>query len=233
MMENTLLSIDWDYFMPYIKNLNCSYIENSRNTIAQWYKRYFENKASGIDIIKSLNIGYQLKGFWNKIHKHFKINDNAKVIISDSHKLSYDIAEKNSCSEVYSFDSHSDLGYGGIASLKFEVNCANWLGKLLKDHIINKAHIIYSPYSGEKPDDFNQLNHILNIRYNKWDDLNSGIRIRIVHICRSGAWTPPWLDNKFLNFVKDINLPFQIIECCKRNWNPDKLNLSSKIDLML
>ncbi|WP_123054625.1 hypothetical protein [Clostridium sp. JN-1] len=49
-MENILLSIDWDYFMPYIKNWNGSCIENKRNIIKQWYKKYFESKTNGIDI---------------------------------------------------------------------------------------------------------------------------------------------------------------------------------------
>jgi hypothetical protein len=43
------------------------------------------------------------------------------------------------------FDSHADFGYGGLLSLDFEVNCSNWLGKLLKEKQIEQAHIIYSP----------------------------------------------------------------------------------------
>ena len=41
------------------------------------------------------------------------------------------------------------LGYGGLASLHFELNCANWLGKLFKDNIVKRANIFYSPYTLE------------------------------------------------------------------------------------
>lgn len=231
-MKNILLSIDWDYFMPYIKNWNGSYIENKRSLIKQWYKKYFESKMNGFDIIKKLNVGCQLKDFWNVISRHFKIDHSIKLIISDSHKFSYDIAKKNSCDEVYSFDSHSDLGYGGISSLKFEINCANWLGKLLNDNIISKAHVIYSPYTGEKPENFKRINSKFNVRYDKLDNIGNNINIKVIHICRSGAWTPPWLDSKFASFIKKVNLPFKIIECPKREWNPGGLNLASQIDLM-
>lgn len=231
-MENILLSIDWDYFMPYMKNWNGSCIENKRSIIKQWYKKYFESKMNGIDIVKNTNAGCQLNGFWDKLDKHFKINSSVKLIISDSHKFSYDIAKENLCSEVYSFDSHSDLGYGGISSLKFEVNCANWLGKLLSNGIISRAHIIYSPYTPEKPENFSKINDMFNIRYDRLNDLGNNMCVKVIHICRSGAWTPPWLDSKFASFIKRVNIPFKIVECPKRGWNPEKLNLASQIDLM-
>jgi hypothetical protein len=32
-----------------------------------------------------------------------------------------------------------------------------------------------------------------------------------VHVCRSGCWTAPWLDLKFLKFVEDSKLqPFKL-----------------------
>lgn len=231
-MKNVLLSIDWDYFMPYIKNWNGSCIENNRSFIKQWYIKYFEGKMHGVDVIERFNVGRQLSYFWDLIYRHFKFTRDVKVIVSDSHKLSYDIAKKNSCSEVFLFDSHSDLGYGGLNSLKFEINCANWLGKLLSESVIDKAHIIYSPYTNENPEDFKDINSKFNVKYQETDELKSDININVVHICRSGAWTPPWLDGKFITFIKSFCHSFKIIECPKREWKPEKLNLASKIDLM-
>ena len=37
--------------------------------------------------------------------------------------LSYSVAKDNGCSNVYLFDAHADLGYGGLPSLNFELNC--------------------------------------------------------------------------------------------------------------
>ncbi|MCG0276784.1 MAG: hypothetical protein L5655_11655 [Thermosediminibacteraceae bacterium] len=49
------------------------------------------------------------------------------------------------CRAVYLFDAHADLGYGGLSSLNFEVDCSNWLGKLFKDELIEEATIVYMP----------------------------------------------------------------------------------------
>lgn len=59
--------------------------------------------------------------------------------------MSYKIAKENNCKVVYLFDSHADLGYGGLASLNFGVNCSNWLGKLLKEREIIEANIFTAP----------------------------------------------------------------------------------------
>jgi len=44
MMEKSLLSIDWDYFIFTQKENWGSYIENNRNLIDLWYKRYIQEK---------------------------------------------------------------------------------------------------------------------------------------------------------------------------------------------
>ena len=79
--------------------------------------------------------------------------EQVRIYVSDSHALSYKIAEKFEVDEVYLFDAHSDLGYGGLASLQFNVNCANWLGKLLQNRIIKK-HILFTVLLQKKNQNF-------------------------------------------------------------------------------
>lgn len=121
-----------------------------------------------------------------------------KAYVSDSHALPNSIANDNSCKIVYLFDSHADLWYGGLSSLNFEVNSSNWLGRLLKDKLIEKAYIIYSLYTTEKPEYYKPINRIYDIRYCSFYDLNTNIKVSATHICKSGAWTPPWFDRKFI-----------------------------------
>lgn len=232
-MSNVLISIDWDYFMPYIRTWNVSYLENKKNIDKQWYKIFIKNKLKGIDVTKSMNVGIEIYSFWTKIKKCFRFTDKTIIIVSESHKMSYQIAEENYCREVYSFDAHSDLGYGGIDSLNYELNCANWLGKLLKNSLIDRANIIYSSYSAENPEDFKEINQLYNIVYRSWETLGKNISASIIHICRSGAWTAPWLDDKFFSFIKEAGFKYKVIDCFKRDWNPDKINLSEQIDYML
>ncbi|WP_227764619.1 arginase [Zhaonella formicivorans] len=232
-MEKNLLSIDWDYFVPVNKEWCGSYLENAQNLSGLWYQRYLRERMRGEDIRRTVDTGPELEEFWPKIITRFNIRKTTKVYVSDSHKFSYEICRDHGCNHVYLFDAHADLGYGGISSLAFELNCANWLGKLLQDNVIAKATIFYSPYTYEKQEDFEEINRVFNIRYCTLEDLKGQIEVAAIHICRSGAWTPPWLDAKFYNFVQGLNMPYRILECPERNWAPGKLTLSEKIDYLL
>ncbi|NLM12879.1 MAG: arginase [Epulopiscium sp.] len=231
-MKNCLLSIDWDYFI-YPRESWGIYFENSKSLMDLWYKRYIQAKARGEDIYKAFWLFLEPKTFWNKIKKCFKFTKNIKTYVSDSHVLSYELAKENNCEAVYLFDAHSDLGYGGFSSLNFEVNCSNWLGKLLKDKLIKEANIFYSPYTSEKPEDFKPMNDHYNIRYWDLNHFDQCIMVSVIHICRSGAWTPPWLDNKFIQFIDSLKIPYEIVDCPERKWNPDNFSLSDQINYLL
>lgn len=228
-MSKCLLSIDWDYFVC-MKKINWgSYMESKRTIVDLWYKRYIQFNSNGKNLEKSFQLSMQLDKFWKDLKKHFQFSKDVQAYVSDSHALSYDIAKKNDCSTVYLFDAHSDLGYGGISSLDFELNCANWLGKLLKNNQIRKANIIYSPFTSEKPQNFKQINSKYDVQFESIDELEKGIDISAIHICRSGAWTPPWFDKKFYKFVDELKVPYKIIDCPTRKWEPENLSLSEKI----
>ena len=227
------MSIDWDYFIRTPKENWGSYAENASNVMNLWYKRYIQAKARGKDIQKSFQLSQGVNGFWEKIRSHFRFTEKTRAFVSDSHALSYYIARQHGCDTVYLFDAHADLGYGGLSSLDFEVNCANWLGKLLKEKRVKEANIIYSPYTAEKPEFFRQINNAFNVRYMGFDSLDTGIEVSEVHICRSGAWTPPWLDGKFLKFVDSSGLYCELTDCPARKWDTTKLSLSDQIYYLL
>jgi len=232
-MNKCLLSIDWDYFI-YTNDNWGSNLESNRSLIDFWYKRYIQEKAQGQDIQRAFHLSSDLNTFWDKIKGYFKFSKGTKVYVSDSHALSYKIAKNNNCKIVYLFDSHSDLGYGGLSSLNFEVNCSNWLGKLMKEKQVIEANIFYSPYTTEKPDYFKQMNSIYNIRYCNFNDLhNKCFGVSVIHICRSGAWTPPWLDNKFVQFINALGMQYEIVDCSERKWDPMHLSLSDQISYLM
>lgn len=228
-MRNILLSIDWDYFVKIKREWCGSYIENDTNLKYLWYKRYLDEQRKGFDIEEKVMLGAGVNSFWNKIFKRFNLSKKTPLYISDSHKFSYNIGEKYNCEEVYLFDAHSDLGYGGLDSLEFEVNCANWLGKLFSDDIVKKANIIYSPYTFEEAEDFTEINKTFNVNYIDMEEINKNVNVSAVHICRSGAWTPPWLDKHFYKFINQSKIPYKEIEKMKRGWNLKDLNLSDAI----
>ncbi|ABY92886.1 arginase [Thermoanaerobacter brockii subsp. lactiethylicus] len=229
-MVRSLLTVDWDYFIPSKKEWFFSYIENDKNLTQLWYKRYIKGKLEGEDLEKTIKVGKVIKGFWDKIKTQFKFDKNIKIFVSESHKVAYYLAKNFECSEVVSFDAHSDLGYGGLPSLDFELNCANWLGKLLKENIVKRAKIVYSPYTFEKPLDFEDFNNLYNIQYYKSvEELPKENLIGVIHICRSGTWTPPWLDERFEKFINELGLPFKKIAIKERKWEVSKLSYADQI----
>lgn len=228
-MGNSLLSIDWDYFISTENENISSYVENKRTVIDLWYKRYFQAKGRGENIQKYFQLSPEVDIFWRKIKRVFQFSKEMKVYVSDSHALSYDIANKFHCNEVYLFDAHSDLGYGGLSSLDFEVNCANWLGQLLKNKKVKKATIVYSPYTKEKPEYFEEINNLYHVEYLNIDDLHNEIKTSAIHICRSGAWSPPWFDKKFINFVNALGIPYKVINCPIRRWDTKNISFSEQL----
>ena len=94
-MDTSLLSVDWDYFIYTQKENWGSYIENNKNIINLWYKRYIQSKAKGKNIKKAFQLSLDVDNFWEEIKKYFEFGKNIKVYVSDSHALSYDIAKEN------------------------------------------------------------------------------------------------------------------------------------------
>ncbi|URZ17322.1 arginase [Clostridium felsineum] len=231
-MNNILLSIDWDYFIPIKREWCGSYLENSKNVQALWYKRYFKYNSVGRNIVNEVKVGKIINGFWEKINKAFYVKKDAKIYVTDSHKWSYKIAKENNCKYVINVDAHSDLGYEGIQSLLFEVNCSNWLGKLLGDGLIKGASIIYSPYTYENKDIFREINDKFSLRYHGFSDIKDNVNIYAIHVCRSGMWTPPWLDNSFYNFVKKSGRKIVKKYCSLRQWAPKDIRLSDRLDYL-
>lgn len=230
---NTLLTIDWDYFMPYISMMNTSYMENKSNIINHWYKMYLENKSFGRDLTQIMRSADFLKGFWDRLRKKFKYDKDMKMIVSDSHKEAYYVAKEFECKEVINIDAHTDLGYGGMESLNFEVNCANWLGKLFKDKVIDKGEILLSPYSAEEPDDFQEINNSFNIQYKDIDSIEENLDVKAIHVCRSGAWTAPWLDCEFDEFVRELGFHYEVRNLPNRKWDIDSIDLAKQIECTL
>ncbi|KHD38747.1 arginase [Clostridium acetobutylicum] len=231
-MNNVLLSIDWDYFIPIKREWCESYLESNKNVQAIWYKRYFKYNNIGIDIANEVKVGKIIDGFWEKINRIFNIRKDAKVYVTDSHKWSYRIAKENDCKYVFNIDAHSDLGYEGIKSLMFEVNCSNWLGKLLGDNIIKNASIIYSPYTYENKEAFNEINNEFHVNYCKLANIESCNNVYSIHVCRSGMWTPPWLDKYFFDFVGASKRKIVKENCSLRQWKPKDINLSERLDYL-
>jgi hypothetical protein len=232
-MKRVLISVDWDYFINIPKTAVCSLRENQRNIYRRWYREYLKNPR--IPFLYGLLP--KIDAFWTILGRQYQLNPSTLLFISESHKYSYYLSEILNCHKVVSFDAHADLGYSGPAGLKTYTHCANWLGRLVMASRINEAEIVYSPYTHEKAEDFSGfLQNTVAIHFTRLEKLEALERDEVVagiHVCRSGAWTPPWYDRDLDRFINASGLRRKKGFIKARTWKPTQLTYAQKLDLLL
>lgn len=231
-MKRILISIDWDYFVQNKNKAVGSVRENYRNIHLRWYREYIKNPK----ILHMYGLLPHPEKFWEVLEQNYGIDASTFLFISDSHKYSLNLSMILGCQKVLNFDAHADLGYGGIASLKYYTHCANWLGQLLVKGRIDEAEIIYSPYTAESPRDFREFLENYRIRFERLSELPGQAEdewVAGIHICRSGAWTPPWYDPELTRFINASPVARRRGFIKPRPWNPRALSDSEKINLLL
>jgi hypothetical protein len=232
-MKRVLISVDWDYFINAKRRTLCSLRDNYRNNYLRWYKEYLQNPR--LTLLYSLlpNRG----DFWAVLGQRYRLYSSTLLFISESHKYSYYLSKILDCQKVINFDAHADLGYSGYPNVGAYTHCANWLGRLVNTAQVEEAEIVYSPYTHEKAADFRDfLKSGLTIHFTRLDKLGAQPQNEVVagvHVCRSGAWTPPWYDQEFDRLINVSGLRRREGFVRPRPWKPTRLTDAQKIDLLL
>lgn len=212
-----VLSVDWDFFFP--------------NT--EWYDWGHREAPFYIHHIWRLRIGnYNLKthkraidemrpdpnllrNFWNRVAD---IGTVRNVLVSESHACAANFFGNERDLWLINFDAHHDIGYpdeNGPMNNCTNVYCDNWVGMLMRAGKIAKYTIVYPEWrENEKeftdnPDQLSQkmsreMKAPIDIRYGLNDISGTFYKPEKIFICRSGAWTPPWADHLFNNFVRRL-----------------------------
>jgi len=206
-----LVSIDWDFFIKEDLMMDFGHSESMNNDFL-WGTRVTGFAAQGNNLLKMLQTNGKEREFWNRLRgMGFNFNDQTHLIITESHADAYDLVEYFTPTSIINFDSHSDLGYKGLKSLYNEsVSCENWLGKSMIDfgpYYVDDVTLVYSNHTLEKNDTrFDEIIKKLSVDVKYEDDFFSDKPIEpdidVIHVCRSGAWAPPWLDSKLFSFIK-------------------------------
>ena len=123
---------------------------------------------------------------------------NIPVLLTNSHINAYDFIIKHSKNRpVYliNVDLHHDL-----INDNNTLDCGNWIGQLMKEHVINEFQWIAREISiecyGEK---LQEISHLLNMTFTL--DCIQTMTFDAIFICRSDTWTPPHLDTYFDNLL--------------------------------
>lgn len=188
-----------------------------------WWSRAGTWLRGGLDIREDLAILPE-KGcvdpsqFSLIMRERFPDLPEVEKFVGDSHAWAISVAnhlyETYGQIDVVSFDAHCDLGYSeekvqreadrGVA------DCGSWLYHGLENQTIRKVEIVYPDWKGmvewdkcrDEPFLKPIMNRITACTWSKW--LQKRVcydNLEAVHLCRSSNWTPPWLDQGFLDLT--------------------------------
>lgn len=229
MERPTLITVDWDYFVAEDPLWDIGHRENEMFLKWIWQTRYSlrdKMKTTGEEV-----------GFWSKLRELFNISDRAQVYVSDSHAYAWQVAQW--VERVVMFDAHHDCWEREPGS--DQVHCHDWLRCWLEqedDEYGRKAFWMPPMWTAESkcnlddesvlfplPEDMDLSKiEFAHPEYESIEDAACFVRgagpIEFIHICRSGCWTPPWLDRQFIEFVESFNAAAEPVRLQEGPWDP-------------
>ncbi len=226
-----LLSVDWDYFFPKIEH-------SSQPRFSQEWALYdWGHKESRlmIDLIWGtraagfLAAGLSLPGttgeeehFWARFH----FTKRAKLYLAESHSALGD--EKvigHGVREIVNFDAHHDAGYhhrsfeDALRAMEIKndkgighrMACDDWAVYAAARGIpVVTKYPAWRSWAmndeGGEPEPEAPIERMID------DGTPFAEPFGRVFVCRSGAWTPSWLDDKFETFVKAAGLEVVVLQ---------------------
>jgi hypothetical protein len=199
------ITVDWDYFVPENPLWDIQHAETTLHRSLLWYSRYC--------IKDQFIVTDEVKGFWDRIRSWADITD-AVLSVSDSHGTAITTA-LTEVDTIVLFDQHHDC-WPHKAKGNDVAYCDTWLRCWLE--LSKQRQVIWVKPEFPKeyfdpevefpvPEDFKD--QFTCVTQKTFDAKKLGLKeseIDSIHICRSGAWTPPWLDERFIQFVQETCL---------------------------
>lgn len=207
MKKDNLLVVDWDYFFPTNEYPKDEKLRPERGPweLWDWGHRETELFIEGIWPIRLAGFfshgietpassGLELE-FWDR----FKFN-RGTVYYADSNMWA-GTGKFIGYENVWLYDAHHDSGYKINNTFDFmkqtTFSCEDWM---LNHYFAgSKLHVRYPEWKTYAMDERIPEDLIIDRQID--DNKMSDIKFDRVFICRSGAWTPPWLDKEFMAFV--------------------------------
>ena len=234
----TLLTVDWGFFVPEERLMWNEFVETKYSFNDKWFDTFATAYAYNLDLEERIKTTGEEIGFWDRLRSKFIIPNHVLIKVTESHVDAFDFARKYEVDRIFCFDSHVDLGsqspkeiidYSNAES-NLNVYCVDWLGgygvyckyyrgQKIEINVIERSHSRGFGFNDEIKEDLN-----VNIVETE-DELISGeekITVDLIHICRSGAWCPPWLDKNFSEFVNSLSKNYET-ELEEREWNREEV----------
>jgi hypothetical protein len=197
-----LLSIDWDYFVPSIDQDflpapggRVPYAFGGGETFPDhMIDALWDSRAAVLAMRGGALPGTsgEERDFWDR----FRIDRHAVLYYADSHAQAAHAAVREGITSVWSFDAHHDCGYEGaledVDRLGW-VGCANWMCYYFLRGA--ELHVRYPAWRRDAL--MRELPPLCPVERQLDDGEIPAESFDMIFICRSSAWTPPWLDDAF------------------------------------
>tara|TARA_A100001037_G_scaffold301985_1_gene332633 strand:- start:147 stop:1040 length:894 start_codon:yes stop_codon:yes gene_type:complete len=201
MKKKTLLTIDWDAFIPEPIEADLGHNESLLYREILWGHRGY------------LEPIMQLSKFANGFFDGMDLS-RVPIYISDSHMEAFSVMWPDTSLppegewKVALVDQHHDMW----PSNEDRVCCATWLTQAIEVGMVREVDWYCPSFSHCVPTkgtgDEDMLRPLLNdhgvdmsVRsMDEWEENRCKLQPDAIHICRSSCWTPPWLDRDFQQF---------------------------------
>lgn len=203
-----IVTIDWDFFVPENARLDMGHNETLFHINHMWHHRAHSWYMGKLEPTKLINHNHKWKSFHKRLVKHFGLTGEEHVVVSESHLEAYNVCKMleedgEDHIELVSFDAHTDLYIEPDEVRKQkEIQCGNWLAMAIRDfdlepYIVLPSHanVDLRKWSGKR-----SMGATITKRHD-FEKVIPKTKPAIIHICRSGAWTPPWADGAFWELV--------------------------------
>ena len=197
----TLLTIDFDFFIPEDPMWDMGHNESPFFMNFIWYTRsnlMDEMKTNGME-----------KGFWERLQGAFKFETDT-VHVSESHLEAFHLTPP--LGRIINIDRHHDV-WEAVGN---RVDCATWGLQAMRLRHAEGMTWVHPTDGGFETTMVEDNLVVVPPKYRKRIEPMTlqealvrlkGTRIDAVHVCRSAAWTPPWLDGAFDEFLSGSPFP--------------------------
>ena len=195
-----LLSVDFDFFFPEMsldpklwQYYDWGHRESRFFLDAIWYARAQSFLMNGLSL--PTTSGEEV-GFWDR----FRFQHWTRLYLSDSHVSMYTPRVMKGVTEVVNYDAHHDAGYKGTFEDwlgRGKVTCEDWvLAYSLAKVPVTTIYPRWKTWAiDEEPTPLVPMERRFDDGLADPEPFDRGF------VCRSGAWTPSWLDPNFQTFL--------------------------------
>lgn len=240
-MRRIGISVDWDYFAPYDVHWDIQHVESQMYLDFIWMTRGH--------LIDQYKTSGEEKTFWRWLLGGLGHPEEVLTVGESHATIVRDPGIWHGSDVILLFDQHHDCwnteddNRDDDTGRMIHVACHTWGRAWLEEDLDRKLVWVYPDWlvldreygpivDSECESDIADLLHeteqLIVLPRKQFDfSYYTDDMVEGIHVCRSGCWVPPWLDEAFCTFVKESGLLSEVAMCNSRQdskvWDPMRI----------